>query len=105
VPAALLETTAPSGKGFVPSGLWLYCLGMSEGLSVSAPVFARDGELAALYRRAFAEFRSRALWNVRQFDEPDVEQALSVARHLRIEGNMEARRLAELIENAARAVV
>ena len=62
-----------------------------------------DSELAALYRRAFADYRARALWNLRQFEAPTVEQALSVARHLRIEGDMSARRLAEQIEKAARA--
>jgi hypothetical protein len=64
-----------------------------------------DDELAALYRRAFAEYRACALWNVRQFENPTAEQALSVARHLRVEGDMEARRLAERIAKAARAAV
>jgi len=62
-----------------------------------------DSGLTTLYRRAFADYRARALWNLRQFEEPTVEQALSVARHLRIEGDMNARRLAEQIEKAARA--
>jgi len=76
---------------------------MSEAPPAPQRSAACDDELAALYRRAFAEFRSRALWNVRQFENPDVKAALSVARHLRVEGDMEARRLAELIEKAARA--
>jgi hypothetical protein len=62
-----------------------------------------DSEITILYRRAFADYRARALWNLRQFEAPTVEQALSVARHLRIEGDMSARRLAEQIEKAARA--
>ena len=56
-----------------------------------------------LYRRAFADYRTRALWNLRQFEDPTIEQALLVARHLRIEGDMQARRLAEQIEKAASA--
>jgi hypothetical protein len=62
-----------------------------------------DSVIAMLYRRAFADYRTCALWNLRQFEDPTIEQALSVARHLRVEGDMGARRLAEQIEKAARA--
>ena len=58
-----------------------------------------------LYRRAFAEFGVRALWNKRLLEEPTPEDALVVARALRIEGNLDARRLAEEIEQACRAAV
>ena len=60
-------------------------------------------DLASLYRRAFAEYRTRALWNKRELGAPTAEDALVVARALRIEGNREARRLAERIERACRA--
>jgi len=60
-------------------------------------------EIVGLYRRAFAEFGVRALWNIREFDDPTVEQVLAITRQLRIEGDMNARRLAEEIEEAARA--
>ena len=60
-------------------------------------------ELLALYRQAFAEFGSRALWNIREIETPRIEDVLSIARPLRIEGNMDARRLAEKIERLARA--
>jgi hypothetical protein len=60
-------------------------------------------DIVGLYRRAFAEFGARALWNVKKFDDPTVEQMLAITRQLRTEGNMEARRLAEQIERAARA--
>ena len=60
-------------------------------------------DLASLYRRAFAEYGTRALWNKRQLDAPTAADALVVARALRIEGNREARRLAERIERACRA--
>lgn len=60
---------------------------------------------AGLYRRAFAEYGARALWNKRMLEEPTQEDALVIARALRIEGNREARKLAEEIENACRAAL
>ena len=62
-------------------------------------------EFVTLYRRAFAEFGAMALWNLRAFDSPTPEDALVVARALRIEGNLKARRLAEQIEQACRAAL
>jgi hypothetical protein len=62
-------------------------------------------EFVALYRRAFAEFGAQALWNFRCFDSPSPEDALIVARALRIEGDLVARRLAEQIEQACHATV
>ena len=61
--------------------------------------------LVALYRRAFSEYGARALWNVRAFENPTAEDALVIARKLRVEGDREARRLAEQIEQACRAAV
>jgi hypothetical protein len=60
---------------------------------------------ASLYRRAFAEYGTRALWNKRLLEEPTPEDALVVARALRIEGDNEARRLAEQIEQVCRAAL
>ncbi len=60
-------------------------------------------EILALYRRAFAEFGARALWNIKEFDEPTVPQMLAITRQLRTEGDLNARRLAEQIERAAGA--
>ncbi len=57
----------------------------------------------ALYHEAFRRFKHRCLWNVREYDSPDEGVALSTARQLRYEGNMEARRLAERIERAIHA--
>jgi hypothetical protein len=76
---------------------------MTKAASSSRQAADKDGDLATLYRRAFATYRTRALWNLKEFDEPTVEQALQIARHLRIEGDMEARCLAEQIEQAASA--
>lgn len=55
------------------------------------------------YQRAFRDFGALALWNMRPLADPAPEDALVVARALRIEGNMAARRLAEDIERLARA--
>jgi len=60
-------------------------------------------DFRSLYRRAFAEFGSLALWNSRQLPEPSPADALAVARALRVEGNLAARALAEQIEAACRA--
>ena len=63
------------------------------------------GRFCELYRRAFAEYGARALWNKRVLEVPTPEDALVVARALRIEGDREARRLAEQIEQACRAAI
>jgi hypothetical protein len=60
-------------------------------------------EFERLYRRAFAEFSAVALWNLRPLDRPTPREALLIARPLRVEGTMAARRLAEAIERACRA--
>lgn len=64
---------------------------------------ASSDDFAALYRRAFATYKTRALWNKRVLENPTIEDALVVARALRIEGDREARQLAEQIEQACRA--
>jgi len=62
-------------------------------------------DFVSLYRRAFREFGTLALWNKRFLEEPAIEDALVIARALRIEGNLSARRLAEQIEQACRASI
>jgi hypothetical protein len=62
-------------------------------------------EYVVLYRQAFAEYGSHALWNLRAFDAPSQADALVVARALRVEGDLVARRLAERIEQACHAAV
>ena len=62
-------------------------------------------EFMTLYRRAFADYGAQALWNIRAFETPTSEDALVVARALRVEGDMQARFLAEEIERACRAAV
>ncbi len=62
-------------------------------------------DFASFYRRAFAEYRTRALWNKRELEAPTPPDALVIARALRVEGNREARLLAEQIERACRAAL
>lgn len=57
----------------------------------------------ALYREAYRSYRALALWNSRELPDPTRGDALAVARALRVEGNLDARRLAERIEAACRA--
>ena len=64
---------------------------------------AAAGDYRSLYRRAFEQYGVRALWNKRSLEEPTPADALVVARALRIEGDREARYLAEQIEQACRA--
>lgn len=60
-------------------------------------------DVVSLYRNAFREFGSLALWNVRELEDPGPKDALVIARYLRVEGNLAARRLAERIEKACHA--
>jgi hypothetical protein len=62
-------------------------------------------EFVTLYRRAFADYGAQALWNMRGFETPTREDALVVARALRVEGDMQARFLGEEIEQVCRAPV
>jgi hypothetical protein len=66
-----------------------------------------DGTLqpdyVSLYRQAFAEYRAHALWFMRPLEHPTPEDALTVARALRVEGDLPARALAERIEQACYA--
>jgi hypothetical protein len=66
---------------------------------VSGGLSGQFTDFAALYGRAFAEFGTRWL------DAPQPEDALVIVRALRVEGNVEARRLAEPIEQACRAAI
>ena len=60
-------------------------------------------DLAGLYRRAFAEYGTRALWNMRPVRVPTAADALAITQALRTHGRMEGRRLAERIEALCRA--
>jgi hypothetical protein len=60
-------------------------------------------DLATLYRRAFAEYGKRALWNMRPVEQPTPAAALAITKALRTHGGMNGRRLAERIEELCRA--
>ena len=60
-------------------------------------------DVVSLYRRAFAEYGPRALWNMRPSDDPTAADALAITKALRTYGGMEGRRLAEGIERLCRA--
>lgn len=63
-----------------------------------------QSEIETLYRRAFAEYGSLALWSSRPVANPTAADALAITRSLRFEGNMDARRLAEQIERLCAVV-
>jgi hypothetical protein len=60
---------------------------------------------ACLYRRAFEEFGAAALWSSKPVPDPTPADALAITYSLRVEGNLEARRLAEQIEQVCRAAL
>jgi hypothetical protein len=60
-------------------------------------------DLISLYRRAFTEYGTRALWNMRPVEHPTPADALAITKALRTHGRMEGRRLAERIEELCRA--
>jgi hypothetical protein len=60
-------------------------------------------DLGSLYRRAFQDYGSRALWNMRPIGDPTPADALAITKALRTHGGMDGRRLAEQIERLCRA--
>ena len=64
-----------------------------------------DDDFVSLYLRAFKEYGVSALWSSRPVPDPTCEDALAITRSLRVEGDLNARRLAEQIEKACRAAV
>ncbi len=76
---------------------------------VSADLTSNDltlpTDFRSLCRRAFAEFGPSALWSSRPVPNPTAADALAITQSLRVEGNLQARRLAEQIERACRATL
>jgi hypothetical protein len=66
---------------------------------------AHPEDFVGLYHRAFKEYGASALWSSRPVPNPTCEDALAITRSLRVEGDLNARRLAEQIEKACRAAV
>ncbi len=76
------------------------CYGLKADMSTTP---ARSHEIASLYRRAFAEYGERALWNMQAVETPTPADALAITQALRTDGRMDGRRLAERIEELCRA--
>jgi hypothetical protein len=60
-------------------------------------------DFTSLYRRAFAQYGTQALWNMRPIEDPTPADALAITKALRTHGGMDGRRLAEQIERVCRA--
>ena len=60
----------------------------------------RADDYVALYNEAFDKYFAIALWNKKRLENPEPGHALVIARALRYEGNLDARRVAEAIEVA-----
>jgi hypothetical protein len=82
-------------------GAWLLVLrrdAMNE--TTTEPI-----NFVSLYRRAFEEFGTSALWSSKPVPDPTPADALAITHSLRVEGNLEARLLAEQIERLCRAAL
>jgi hypothetical protein len=64
---------------------------------------AKAVDFVNLYRRAFSEYGTQALWNMRAIENPTPADALAITKALRTHGGMDGRRLAERIEGLCRA--
>jgi hypothetical protein len=65
----------------------------------------QPGDFASLYRLAFERFGASALWSSKPVLDPTPADALAITHSLRVEGDLQARRLAEQIEQVCRAAV
>ena len=63
----------------------------------------RQRTIEQLYRLAFSEYGTVALWNMRPVEHPTPGAALAITNALRTHGSMAGRRLAEEIERLCRA--
>lgn len=61
--------------------------------------------VVVLYDRAFELYGSLCLWSTKKMPKPKLADALDAAERLRREGNMSARRLAGVIEDACYAAL
>jgi hypothetical protein len=64
---------------------------------------SKPEDFTKLYRRAFSDYGTQALWNLRPVENPSAADALAITRALRTHGGMDGRRLAEQIERLCRA--
>ena len=73
-------------------------------MTVNSPTTEPE-DLVKLYYRAFEEFGASALWSSKPVPDPTPADALAITHSLRVEGNLEARRLAEQIERLCHAAL
>src|SRR3954453_3293570 len=91
---------SPAFGGVSPS----YSSFLEEIIAVARPRMSiQTQEIQALYRRAFHEFGTIALWNMRPAHAPTAADALAITKALRRHGTIDGRRLAEQIEELCRA--
>ncbi|MBF0138073.1 MAG: hypothetical protein H7833_06510 [Magnetococcus sp. DMHC-1] len=64
-----------------------------------------ESYFVSLYRKAFKDYGASALWSSLPVPDPTPEDALAITRSLRVEGDLQARMLAEQIEQVCRATV
>jgi hypothetical protein len=62
-------------------------------------------DYVSLYRQAFERFGASALWSSKPVPDPTPADALAITYSLRVEGDLQARGLAEAIEQACRAAI
>jgi hypothetical protein len=72
----------------------------TDAMNDQAP---KPDDFADLYRRAFSEYGTQALWNMQATETPTPADALAITRALRTHGGMDGRRLAEQIESLCHA--
>jgi hypothetical protein len=61
--------------------------------------------LRVLYKEAFRDYGTRALWSSRPVDQPTIADLLAITESLRVEGGISGRRLAVRIVEACRAAL
>ena len=64
---------------------------------------SKPDDFVDLYRRAFSEYGTQALWNMQARENPTPADALAITPALRTHGGMDGRRLAEQIERLCHA--
>ena len=83
-------------------------IGANAAALITAPCYAGSvggtsfANFRMLYQKAFADYGASALWSSRPVPNPAPEDALAIVNSLRLEGDLQARFLAEQIEQACR---
>src|SRR5438477_12509902 len=70
------------------------------GKDIVGTELTEKNDYITLYQRAFEKFGAGALWSSMPVPNPTRADALAITYSLRVEGDREARRLAEQIEQA-----